>query len=80
MTDRGVMHRIDGLAQDESDALLDFLDAHVAQPRFHVRWNWAPGQLAFWDNRCTLHNPVNDYHGFRREMHRITLAGRGCGF
>jgi taurine dioxygenase len=33
------------------------------------------GALAFWDNRCAQHNPVNDYHGYRRLMHRITLAG-----
>ena len=33
------------------------------------------GSLAFWDNRCAMHNPINDYHGFRRVMHRITLAG-----
>ena len=40
-----------------------------------VRFRWQPGSVAFWDNRCAQHNPVNDYHGFRRIMHRITLAG-----
>jgi taurine dioxygenase len=30
--------------------------------------------LAFWDNRCVLHNPINDHHGYRRVMHRVTLA------
>ena len=33
------------------------------------------GSLAFWDNRATLHYPLNDYHGYRRVMHRIALAG-----
>ena len=35
----------------------------------------ASARLAFWDDRCALHNPVNDYHGFRRVMHCVTLAG-----
>jgi taurine dioxygenase len=45
------------------------------RPEFTCRFAWRPGSLALWDNRCAMHNPVNDYHGFRRVMHRITLAG-----
>ena len=43
--------------------------------KFTCRFSWQPGSLALWDNRCAQHNPVNDYHGYRRLMHRITLAG-----
>lgn len=59
----------------ESAALLEFLFQHQIRPEFTCRFRWAAGSLALWDNRCTQHNPVNDYHGFRRVMHRITLAG-----
>ncbi len=59
----------------ESTPILDFLFQHQTRPEFTCRFSWKPGSLAFWDNRCALHNPVNDYHGYRRVMHRITLAG-----
>ncbi len=64
-----------GWTEDESRPLLEHLFAHQVRPEFTCRFRWAPGSLAFWDNRCTQHNPVNDYHGFRRVMHRVTLAG-----
>jgi taurine dioxygenase len=64
-----------GWTEEESRPLLAFLFAHQARPEFTCRFSWKPGSIAFWDNRCAQHNPVNDYHGFRRVMHRITLAG-----
>ena len=66
---------IEGLTEAESAPLLQFLFAHQVKPEFTCRFVWQPGSLAFWDNRCAQHNPVNDYHGHRRVMHRITLAG-----
>jgi taurine dioxygenase len=67
--------RILGLAKDESDALLTFLLGHVQRPDFQVRFRWAPGSVALWDNRCTQHYAVPDYSGHRRLMHRVTLSG-----
>ena len=67
--------RFSGMTEEESKPLLDFLFQHQIKPEFTCRFQWSVGALAFWDNRAGLHNPVNDYHGYRRIMHRITLAG-----
>ena len=75
VTDRGVMHEIVGLPKDESDAILDFLDAHVDQPRFQVRWRWTPGDVAIWDERTTLHRAVADHYPQRRVVRRCTVDG-----
>jgi taurine dioxygenase len=64
-----------GWTEEESKPLLEFLFRHQVKPEFTCRFHWEPGSLAFWDNRCVQHNPVNDYHGFKRVMHRVTLAG-----
>ncbi len=66
---------IEGLTDAESAPLLQFLFEHQVKPEFTCRWTWSPDCIAFWDNRCVMHNPVNDYHGYRRVMQRITLAG-----
>jgi taurine dioxygenase len=66
---------IRGMTESESAPLLNFLFEHQVKPEFTCRFSWQPHALAFWDNRCAQHNPVNDYHGFKRVMHRITLAG-----
>ena len=64
-----------GWTEDESAPLLAYLFAHQIRPEFTCRFRWQVGSLAFWDNRCAQHNPVNDYHGAKRVMHRVTLAG-----
>lgn len=66
---------IEGLMQEESDEILDHLFQHVLKDDFKCRFRWSPGTLAIWDNRCTLHYPVNDYPGVRRVMHRVTIEG-----
>ena len=66
---------IKGWTEKESLPLLRFLWEHQTRPEFTCRFRWRAGSLAFWDNRCAMHNPINYYHGFRRVMHRITLAG-----
>ncbi|KAK6366285.1 hypothetical protein LTS17_010791 [Exophiala oligosperma] len=67
--------RFEGWTEGESAPLLSFLFHHQVKPEFTCRFSWEVGSIAFWDNRCVQHNPINDYHGFRRSMLRITLAG-----
>jgi taurine dioxygenase len=67
--------RFVGQSAEESAPLLDFLFRHQVKSELLGRFSWRAGSLAMWDNRCTLHNPVNDYLGHRRVMHRVTLAG-----
>ena len=65
----------EGWTAQESAPLLNYLYAHAARPEFQYRFQWGEGSIAFWDNRSTWHYAVNDYHGERRLMHRITIAG-----
>ena len=67
--------RFEGMTEAESAPLLDYLFAWQVQPEFTCRFRWRPGSLAFWDNRASQHYPLNDYHGYRRVMHRVTLMG-----
>ncbi|MFN3219871.1 MAG: TauD/TfdA dioxygenase family protein [Acidimicrobiales bacterium] len=62
------------LSRPESDVLLQFLFRWSEQANFSVRHRWTPGDVAMWDNRCTLHQRVNDWNG-NRVMQRITVLG-----
>jgi taurine dioxygenase len=67
--------RFVGWTAEESRPLLEYLYAHGTRPEFSYRFQWRAGSIAFWDNRCTWHYALNDYHGHRRLMHRITVEG-----
>jgi taurine dioxygenase len=66
---------IDGLSEAESDAVLAFLFDHLEEPEHSCRFRWSADALVFWDNRATLHRPVNDFFPAHRRMERITIAG-----
>lgn len=63
------------MTREESLPLLDYLCRHLIRPEFIFRLRWEPGMLTIWDNRCTQHYALNDYHGQRRVMHRVTVGG-----
>jgi len=65
-----------GMSEDESAPLIGYLSEHQTKPEFTCRVRWAPGTLTVWDNRCTQHNAVNDYHGQRRRMRRLTVGAQ----
>ena len=73
-SDAHTMH-IEGMSVEESRPILQYLYRQQQRPEFSCRFQWTPGALAFWDNRAAQHNALNDYHGHRRIMHRVTLAG-----
>lgn len=67
--------RFEDMSEAESAPILNYLFQHQIRPELTCRFRWRVGSLALWDNRCVQHNPINDYHGQRRVMHRITLGG-----
>ena len=72
----GFTLRFEGWTDDESRPLLEYLYRHAVRPEFTCRFHWRDGSRALWDNRSTWHFAVNDYHGERRLLHRITIEGK----
>lgn len=64
-----------GWSMEESQSLLQYLYQHIQQEQFTTQFRWEVGTIAMWDNRSTWHWALNDYHGHRRLMHRITVRG-----
>ncbi len=72
----GFATRIVGFSPRQSQALLDLLQDHIVHVDHTVRWRWAPGDVAFWDNRSAQHTLVDDLPDYEgRRLRRVTIAG-----
>ncbi|XTZ15350.1 TauD/TfdA dioxygenase family protein [Micromonospora echinospora] len=71
----GFAQRIVGMGGQDSQTLHDLYQRHVTAAHNSVRWRWAPGDVAIWDNRATQHVAIDDYGDAPRRLHRITVEG-----
>ena len=67
----------EGMTEEESRPLLDYLLEHGHRPEFTCRFRWRKGSVAFWDNRSVKHLAVHDAGPFRRLMRRVQIVGDG---
>ena len=65
-------NRFEGMTVEESQPLLFYLFGHMQRHEFTCRFRWEKGGVILWDNRFTLHYPINDFSGQRRRMIRTT--------
>ena len=72
----GYTHRIHGIPEEESDALLQELFRHAIRPEFVYSHKWRVGDVLMWDNCAVQHKASFDYAPpLRRVMQRCTIEG-----
>ncbi len=71
----GYLRRFKGMTEEDSKPLLNQLKYHALREVMTIRFRWQKNTVALWDNRCTLHYALNDYHGARRRMLRVAING-----
>jgi len=71
----GFLQKLLDYSQTDSTHLIAILHLHAQRLENTVRWRWAAGDVAIWDNQATLHYAIDDYGDQPRVMHRVTVAG-----
>ncbi len=75
------MKRFDGLTEEESRPLIDYLVRHATRPEFVYRHQWRKNDIVAWDNRCTMHQALGDFDETQlRHMERTTVLGTPSGY
>lgn len=73
--------RFEGMTEEESRPLIDYLNHHATQPVFVYRHQWRPHDIVLWDNRCTMHQALGDFDQTQsRYMERTTVTGTPLGY
>ena len=68
--------RFEGMTEEESRPLLDYLCRHCTQPRLTWRHYWLDGDVLIWDNRNVQHYVVKDvFDSASRTYHRTSTIG-----
>jgi taurine dioxygenase len=72
--------RFEGMTEEESRPLIEYLNRHATRPEFVYRHQWRPHDIVLWDNRCTMHQALGDFDQTQsRYMERTTVTGTPLG-
>jgi taurine dioxygenase len=72
--------RFEGMAEEESAPLIQYLVRHATKPEFVYRHQWRADDILLWDNRCTMHQALGDFDETQlRELERTTVLGTPSG-
>jgi alpha-ketoglutarate-dependent sulfate ester dioxygenase len=71
----GFAQKLVGYNSAESVDILRTLQTYVTRPENTIRWHWAEGDVAVWDNRSTQHYAIFDYGTRHRRVERVTTSG-----
>ena len=70
----GYVVGIEGLDDEDAFPMLREIATWQSREEFVYRHVWDPDMLILWDNRSVLHKATGGYQGYRRELHRTTIA------
>jgi alpha-ketoglutarate-dependent taurine dioxygenase len=75
------VRRFEGMTDEESRPLIEYLNRHATRPEFVYRHPWRRNDIVLWDNRCTMHQALGDFDQTqRRHMERTTVLGTPSGY
>jgi taurine dioxygenase len=73
--------RFDGMTEDESRQLIEYLCRHATRHEFVYRHQWRANDIVVWDNRCTMHCALGDFDETQlRHLERTTVLGTPSGY